>query len=314
MMPTISVIIPTYNRAGLVTRAIESVMLQTAADWELIVVDSSPADETAAAVGQYVRTDPRILLLRRFAEGPGALRNAGIEQADGDFVAFLDDDDRWLPEKLARQRAFMEAHPEAALSFTYAAGGVLADGAPDPRTAYGRPIQESVEDLLNWPNFISTSSVMIRRECLETVGGFDPGYDLCEDFDLWLRLALRWPIAALEEVLTVHGERDGRTHLTHDPIRNQLAAIRVLQNLRLTPATERYRRRKQRHIARLHYSVARDLIDAKRYTQAGRHFRAALATDPLVGAMVRRPGENGGVSLSRLIKPYLAVLWCGARG
>ena len=313
-MPTLSVIIPTYNRAQLVTRAIESILAQTEADWDLLVVDGGSTDGTQAMVQEYVRKDRRIHLVKGSVNGPAHSRNTGIRLAEGAYIAFLDDDDAWLPEKLATQVRFMEAHPEVGLSYTYAAGRTLSNGTPDPQSVYGRPIRDAIEDLLNWPNFISTSAVMIRRECLKEAGGFDTRYELCEDFDLWLRLAQRWPIAALEEVLTIHGARDGRPQLALDQTQNYLAAIRVLKNLQLTPATERYHRRRQRHIARLHYSLARDLIDLKRYGEAGRHFLAALVTDPLVGTMVRRPGEKGLALAARVVKPYLSAPWCLVKG
>ena len=96
-------------------------------------------------------------------------------------------------------------------------------------------------------------------------------------------------------------------------VRNQLKAVLVLRNLELPAEHRSYERRRQRHIARIHYSVARDLIDLKRYREAGKHFLAALAIDPLVGQMVRRPGERGISLIARIVKPYLSVPWCALK-
>ena len=313
-MPTISVIILTHNRARLVEQAAKSVLAQTYSDWELLVVDDGSTDETPRVGKALKKLDGRIKYLPHANVGECENRNIGLRNATGRYIAFLDDDDEWLPEKLAVQVGYMESHPEAGITCTYAVGGRTSDGRPNMAALYGRPMTDPLEDLLNWPSFISTSSLMFRRRCMESVGEFSTRYKVCGDQEFLLRFTQRWPMACIEQVLTVHGAKDGRPQLTDDLIGNQLWAIRMFGELRFLPELQRYEGRRRRHIARIHYSVARDLIDARRYWEAARHFAAAVATDPFVGTMVRRPGENGGASLGRLLKPYLAAPWCMMRG
>lgn len=309
-MPAVSVILPTYNRADLLKRAVESVLSQTLSDWELLILDDGSSDETPAVVKALREKEARIKYLPHPNVGEVRNRNIGLRNASGVYVAFLDDDDEWLPEKLAVQVAYMESYLTVGITHTYAVGGRLPGGTPNMAALYGRRPGDPLEDLLNWPSSISTSTLMLRRECLESVGEFNPKYAICGDHEFLLRFAQRWPMACIEQVLAVHGAKDGRPQLTDDPIGNQLWAIRVFRELKLTPECRRYEGCRRRHIARIHYSVARDLIDRERYREASRHFLSALITDPLVGQMVRRPGENGKASVGRILKPYLAVPWC----
>lgn len=186
MAPTVSIIIPTYNRADLVGRAIESVLAQTRPDWEAIVVDDGSTDNTRQIVAQY--PDPRIrYIYQENKKLPGA-RNTGIRNSQGTYLAFLDSDDRFLPDKLALQLAAFER--QSALGLV-ASGWVDVDAEGHP-TAEQRPwlLRPSLtlDDWLFHNPFVP-GGVLVKREWVRRVGLFDEGQFYVEDWDLWLRLA-----------------------------------------------------------------------------------------------------------------------------
>jgi|YelNatPaOPRAMG01_1025707.scaffolds.fasta_scaffold100833_2 glycosyltransferase involved in cell wall biosynthesis len=198
--PTVSAVIPAYNRAGIVPRAIRSVLAQTYQDWELIVVDNGSDDGTDLAVKAF--TDPRISLVRHTeSRGPAAARNAGIRAARGKFVAFLDSDDEWLPEKLAGDVKAFETSPGAGMVYSGKKlvdedGHVLLVRMP---TLRGRVYWE----LLAWDFIGSCSRVTARKDVLEAVGGYDESIVNCEDWDLWVRIARVAEVAAVDQCVVI---------------------------------------------------------------------------------------------------------------
>lgn len=185
-MPEVSVIIPTYNRAGLLAQAIESVLAQSYPSFEIIVVDDGSRDDTNTVVGSY--SDPRIRYIYQDNAGLSAARNTGIRAARGKYVALLDADDLFMPEKLAYQVQVLDHQPEVG----FVAGGFLyvdADGRP---LAERRPWQSHPQlDLMTWLHGcpVVPSAVLLSRAWLARVGGFDSALRRVEDRDLWLRLA-----------------------------------------------------------------------------------------------------------------------------
>src|SRR5690606_27497339 len=170
-------------------------------------------------------------------------RNTAIAAASGDLIAFLDADDRWLPGKISRQLAALGAEPDAGLVFT-ASRAIDARGAViDPDLCRGKAIPVGRVDLRDfvirrYP--LITSSAMVRRPCLDAVGGFDTAIAVGEDFDLWARILNQFPQAYVPEPLTdyrMHG--DGATA---NPLRNRLSKVRVLEKLRGDPAFDRLTR------------------------------------------------------------------------
>lgn len=201
--PMVSVVVPTYNRADLLERCLGSVLRQTWTDLELILVDDASTDDTATLAAGI--TDPR-LVYRRHGEnrGGGAARNTGLAMARGGYVAFLDSDDEWRPEKLERQLAsFAGAAPDVGLVYC----GFLKQGAPAPRA---RPLYRgdvSREILVS--NFIGTASTpLIRRPRLEEVGGLDPRLPSCQDWDLWIRLSLVCAFEAVPDSLVIYHRQE----------------------------------------------------------------------------------------------------------
>jgi hypothetical protein len=194
----VAVIIPTHNRATLLPRAIDSVLAQTEADCcDIVVVDDGSTDATPQAVRAY---GDRIQYLRHpVSRGAAAARNTGIAASHGEFVAFLDDDDTWLPDKIARQRAAMARWPACVLvagcAFDrYADGDLRAR----PRPAVPRDQLTDLAPHLLRDNFLSTPLVMVRRAALMRAGLFDPELQRAEDYHLWVRLALVGPGVVLD--------------------------------------------------------------------------------------------------------------------
>lgn len=186
-MVTVSVIIPTYNRAQVISRAIRSVLSQTYSDFELIIVDDASKDGTEEVVKRF--RDPRITYFRnRVNMGGNAARNRGIRLAKGKYVAFLDDDDEWLPTKLSKQTSLLSKLPRS-VAVVYAGYKVLGEsgrafGVVSPRC------EGYIFDELKERNCIgATSTAMVRKEVFDEVGGFDEELPYNEDWDMWLRVA-----------------------------------------------------------------------------------------------------------------------------
>jgi len=192
--PAVSVVIPAYNREATVVRAMRSVLDQSVRDLELIVVDDASTDGTVKAVEAV--TDSRIrLLCHETNRRAGAARNTGVLAARGEYVAFLDSDDEWLPDKLERQLAYMAAHPEARASCT---GFLLVDGDEVfPKV----PALRTYRDLFMGCDLGPGSTLIARREVFGEVGMNDERFYRYEDWDWVLRYAALHPMGLLPEPL-----------------------------------------------------------------------------------------------------------------
>ncbi|MGH7000381.1 MAG: glycosyltransferase family 2 protein [Stellaceae bacterium] len=202
--PLVSVVMPMFNAALTVRRALDSARAQTHAEWEAVCIDDASTDDTVACVTTI--DDQRIRVIRLDASvGPGAARNVGIAAAKGDLIAFLDADDEWLPDKLARQVALFEADAGLALAVTDMRVRTV-DGR-DGTSVYVRqspvPGAEAWKTLLA-SSFVATSAAMTRRALLESVGGFDPNLVTGEDQDLFIRLAMAGRVHALPDALGIY--------------------------------------------------------------------------------------------------------------
>lgn len=183
--PIVSTVIPTFDRARLVERAVQSVLCQSLHDWEVIVVDDGSRDATAEVMKRLQSADTRIrYIAHERRRGGAAARNTGIAAARAPLVAFLDSDDEWLPDKLALQVQLMDRRPHV--------GAVYCDyyRAPGGRLCRSRRVDGDVYAALarGWCP-ATTSLFLVRRELLEVVQGFDPVLPGLQDYDLWLRLA-----------------------------------------------------------------------------------------------------------------------------
>lgn len=204
-MTAVSIIIPTFNRALKVARAISSVLYQTFRDFEIVVVDDGSTDETAGSLAQFRH---HITSIRHPGNlGVSAARNSGIKAARSAFVAFLDSDDYWLPKKLSVQMGFFSKNPGAVACQTEEIW-VRNGRRVNPRKKHRKPTGDIFEPSLRLC-LVSPSAVMLRRSLLREIGLFDEGLPACEDYDLWLRIASRYPVYLIEEALLV---KEGGSH------------------------------------------------------------------------------------------------------
>ena len=198
-MTAISVVIPTYNRASKVIRAVASVLYQTFTDYEIIVVDDGSRDGTSDRLAPLAR---HIRYLHHHSNlGVSAARNTGIKASRSPFIAFLDSDDYWLPEKLSIQMDFFRHCPEAVACQTeevWIRKGIRVN----PRRRHLKPSGDIFESSLKLC-LVSPSSVMLRRSLFSEVGLFDEDLPACEDYDLWLRISCRYPVSLIPTHLVV---------------------------------------------------------------------------------------------------------------
>ncbi|WP_404379856.1 glycosyltransferase family 2 protein [Caenispirillum salinarum] len=196
--PAVSVVVPTFNRPDLLTRCLTSIVSQDVSDMEVLVVDDGQSAATAAAVAAF--GDARLRYLRQPENGgPARARNRGMAEARGAFIAFLDDDDEWLPGKVSRQLTAFEA---AGRSVALVHGGLEKVGPtgaaiPERATAHG----SAWRDMLLRNVVPGGGTVMIRREVLSDIGFFDTRFPAIEDYDYWLRVCLRHDIDCIDAPL-----------------------------------------------------------------------------------------------------------------
>jgi glycosyltransferase involved in cell wall biosynthesis len=195
MMPAVSVVVPTYDRPERLGHAIASALGQTAGDLEVVVVDDgSPGD----VVHEIVRNqdDARLRYVRQPSRrGVAAARNEGVKRATAPYIAFLDDDDEWTPQKLEVQTAMIRRSPPEV-------GGIYtARFTVDEQRHRATITRFRNECLATGKNPITTSSLLIKRHCLDMVGPFDETLELVEDYDLWIRVASRFRFEYVDEPL-----------------------------------------------------------------------------------------------------------------
>jgi glycosyltransferase involved in cell wall biosynthesis len=269
MSASVSVVIPTCGRPAMLVEAIESALAQTRPPAEIIVATSDPVKETEAVVGKLGRP---VVVMRSAAPGPSAARNRGIERARGMYVAFLDDDDLWHPEKLAVQMEFLEAHPEVAMVSSrvvpFGAEILIRRGPWVTGDLYPRLFMES---------FVATPSVVVRRDVFERVGGFDLRYMRAEDYDLWLRIADGFITAHLKAPLAWF--RKAPTRLSENKVDLRRSAISILGE-RYNPAKVS-RRRYRKRMSDLLVFLGREEAKAGDVAGARRHFVEAAKLTPV---------------------------------
>ena len=192
----VTVIIPTHNRWPMLGEAVESVLAQTSPDYELIVVDDGSTDETTQRLRDY---GAHITVLTQPRRGVAAARNVGARAAAAKYLAFLDSDDLWHPNKLQRQLDFMESNTAVEICQTeeiWIRNGVRVNPRRKHRKPSGDIFRASLDLCL-----VSPSAVMMRRELFERVGGFDESLPVCEDYDLWLRISKDIKVPLVPEAL-----------------------------------------------------------------------------------------------------------------
>jgi glycosyltransferase involved in cell wall biosynthesis len=279
-VPLVSVVIPTYNHAQFLRNALDSVIGQTFTRWEAIVVNNFSQDDTISVIESY--DDPRIRYLNFANQGViAASRNHGISKTSAPYIAFLDSDDIWYPQKLEKCMLRLEQ------GFDMVCHAETWVGPGDRRrdVAYGPESRATYSQLLYEGNCISTSAVVVKREFVERVGGFSeqPSFITAEDYELWLKLARDG--AKIGFVTDILGE-----YLIHDgnqsraALRNMEAVMAVVRH----HLAEQARRgksnwwRARKCLALVYYGGARGLQDSGQFGAAWRYFFKAVAQYPLV--------------------------------
>jgi len=276
-MPTISIIIPAYNAAKTIIDTVDSVRRQTINDWELIIVNDGSTDNTQEIVEAI--SEPRLKLITFTNGGVAQARNRGIAEAQGKYVAFLDADDLWLPNKLERQLQALERTPEAiaAYSWTY-----FMDEQQDGYVYHSSPSYQYDRDvypqLLQGDFIHSGSNILVRRQALAQAGGFEPNCNGCEDWDMWLRLAAIGNFVVVPQHQILYRRAVGSATSNAEQMYQQ--GIYVIDKAyRAAPSHLQHIR--SRTEANLHMYIATLYLqhgeDSFKVKQAGQHLRWAIA-------------------------------------
>jgi glycosyltransferase involved in cell wall biosynthesis len=314
----VSVVVPAYDVAAYLEGALASAAAQTLRPVEIIVVDDGSTDGTPALLERLQASeatgDIPLVVLRQANAGPSAARNAGLRVARGAYVGFLDADDRWHPQKLARHVSVLDQ--QVSIDVTYSWFRRI-DEAGRPTGFVGRPANQGFADLVR-ENGIVTSLVVARRDALLRAGGFDEALRSHVDFDLWLRVADQraGSFHCIPEVLTDHRARPGQ--ITADWRRMERNWERVIENARgLQPQVVAAVEREAR--ARHGLFLARAAYRAGEVVEARRLLRRAWAAHPRV---VAQAGQGWSVTAAvvlasapaRLRDPLFGTLrWWRAR-
>lgn len=217
--PSVSVIIPTYNRLELLKETVESVRSQTYRDFELIVVDDGSTDGT----GAWLESQGDIRSLRQANAGIATSRNNGAAASNGTWLAFLDHDDLWAVDKLEEQMAFVARNPDVALvAARHVRLGKRFRTPARPQWIKGDLLVKAYSE-----SFIHTSSVVIRKDVFDRIGGFPPQYRFADEFHVWLAIARDFPIAYLDKPLVFI--RFYASNTSHDRIGVRTDTYDILQ-------------------------------------------------------------------------------------
>ncbi len=315
--PDVSVIVPTYNRAPFIGEALRSALAQEGVETEIIVVDGASSDETLAEVRRHA---PQARILSEPDRGVAEARNKGIAMARAPWIAFLDADDVWKPDKLRLQLELVRRDPEVAFVFCDAwqfqhGGEVILESFLATRARYPQLPKHAVgEDLwvfdtdmaveiMHTNYIVTTSTAMVRTEAARAVEGFDPTLKVCEDYEFWLRVAKGRKVGVVERPLV--GYRHHGTSLSDDHYAMAYGRIEVADRVAADPSPypegaeaffreERWRRQIQLGRMCLHDGK---LEEARRYLAASLAYRkrrenlalylAALGGRPAVEAALR---------------------------
>lgn len=275
-MPKVSIIMPTYNRAGILPTAIKSVLSQSYQDWELLVVDNGSTDNTRSVVESIPDSRVHYIFNEHPTGSPAAPRNLGIMRAKGEYIAFLDDDDIWYPEKLSRSvRALLDS-PEAIL--VCHARNIVQNGRIVEQKFYGPWTENMLERLLYEGNFLSLGGMTVKTDIIRQIGGFDlrKEYYGCEDYDLCIRLAyLRKPFLFIDSILDEF-RITGFNESLRDPYHPVRVAGLVRDHLIQYEGSSKLSSRGRERLALAHFQAGRSLHRARKVSDALKQYWLAM--------------------------------------
>ena len=278
-MPRVTVVTPAFNAASFIGAAIQSVHEQSVQDWEMVVVDDGSTDGTADIVATHAaQSGGRIRLFRQPNGGVSSARNLGMREARSPFIAFLDADDWFLPERLSATIEALEGSPEAA--FVH---GHYMVSLPDGRVVATRPGPRSLlsgriaRHIYTRRAALNCSTITFRRSCLDEIGYFDESLRSTEDKDLWIRFADRWGVRFIERPLAVTRLRPDS--LSMDADRNMLTQITFVERHYGRPGCGRLARR--RAYEKIHRERAKAYLRAGQARLAQREYLRGFLAYPL---------------------------------
>ncbi len=289
----VAVIIPTYNSAAYLARAIKSVLTQTYCHYQIVVVDDGSTDDTQVVLKSF---EGQIVSLYQPNSGQACARNRGIRSSQSRYIAFLDADDEWVPRKLEKQIAFLEDNPDFAMVYSDCITSGTGPFAGPHFARIGRPATGRVfAQFLDNCN-VFTPTVVVRRDCLESVGAFNESLRVSEDFNLWLRIAAVGKIGAIEEALAIRHPRHSSLSSTtpaNQMLANSVACFEdVLQRCTTLPPNERNALRHK--TASRHYEYGSYLLLGAEHRAARVQFFEAM-----------RRGRREWRLLTKLVLSYL---------
>ncbi|MDP6634836.1 MAG: glycosyltransferase [Phycisphaerae bacterium] len=279
-MPNVSVIIPAYNCEDLVAEAVASVREQTYRDFETIVVDDGSTDGTWEVIQQLGRDWPELQTMRVEHRGLAAARNAAIAKSTGQWIALLDSDDLWLPEKLARCMAFLDANPDLSIVYTPMAP-IRMDGTP--MQGHSKPCKSGwLAKALFQSIFVHDPASVFHKRVIETCGGFNEALPVCVGHDFWLRVSMKFAFGLIDEPLALR--RWSETSLTRSR-RSQGGMIksRMLEEFYFEKGGSDIvdRPTAMKRLAKVHYHTGKNLLAEGRLRQAATYLKKASTFRPM---------------------------------
>ena len=285
----VSVIIPTYNSARFLTEAVSSVLAQSFNDFEILVIDDGSTDETQEVMRQY---GSPVRCIRQPNSGVAVARNRGIMESRGRYIAFLDADDTWLPDKLERQMNALSS--ESGAGFCYSAFTVVDSDLNPLRVNQSKRHASALEDLILRGNVVgSICTVLCERALFDKLGGFDPGLSQCADWDMWVRMAAHTTFTYIDEPLVTY--RHHGSMMSRNAALLESDSLRVLEKgFALPGLSDTLRARRRAAFARNYMVLAGTYFHARRYKDFARCAMLAIAMD------VRQTGYLMGFPLRAL--------------
>jgi glycosyltransferase involved in cell wall biosynthesis len=279
--PLVSVILPVYNGQRYVSAAIESALAQTYRPIEVVIVNDGSTDHSYETIEPYLNL-PDVKYLQQENRGVAAARNAGIRHSKGELVAFLDQDDLWLPEKLALQVGYLQQNPEIAMVHSNQRY-INGDGGRIQFPGWETDAQGMCLKELFIKNRIAVLTVVVRKHCLDEVGPLNESLSGCDDYELWLRIAARFPIGHIDKELALYRFHD--CNVSRDLFRMTMTDLAAIQSfVKIFPDINRVAGQGvvRQRLGELNFQLGGWYMwRARNFKAARRHFLESLKNMPL---------------------------------
>lgn len=292
-MISISAVIPAYNSARFLALAIESILQQTRPVDEIIVVDDGSTDETRKIAKSF---GERITYIHQLNKGPSAARNRGIESAKGNWIAFLDADDQWTPDKIDKQLIALDKEPglkllAADMSEIDEAGNLLTKSMLAKhhflerfQSLNGAPIPSALAELLK-KNFIPTGTVLAEKSVLVDTGLFNSSIRFGEDLELWAKIACQHPITCLPEVMMLRRQHEKNATQSTAPMLEDLIAVMKSINAYSPEQLKKENINGSELVAEAYWQLGYWLFDHQNYNKARKNFLNSLKNSLNISAL-----------------------------